>query len=143
MTEHKVNRSLAINRLIEAFQSEPKVSSNLSPLNNGKVQSCEVPCYSRYEHEGEYFCVNRKAHAQQLSTLKICSVCQWRLTQEKAIKDGILLRTKYYVICGAKEVEDHKKGLMLYCSKFYQGQWVTPQQCKDAKCLLLKEVKTT
>lgn len=139
MEKHKVNRNLAINQLIEKSQSEPQQSN--SPFS--EPLDAEVPCYTRYEHEGEYFCVNRKAHAQQLPTLKICSVCQWRLTQEKAIKEGILLRTKYYVICGAKEVQDHKKGLLLYCSKFYQGQWVTPQQCKDAKCHLLKEVKTT
>lgn len=140
LKEHpKFNQTEAINYALEAFQSEPQQSdSSFSP-----TLDTEVPCFSRYEHEGEYFCVNRKAHAQKLETLKICAVCQWRLTQEKAIKDGLLLRTKHYVICGAKEHHDKKKGLMLYCSKFYQGQWVTPEQCKDAKCILLKEVKTT
>lgn len=100
-------------------------------------------CLSRFEHEGEYFCVNRKAHAQKLVTLKICSKCQWKLTKEKAEGTGLLLRTRYYTTCGAKQHHDKKKGLMLYCSKHFQGQWVTPQDCKTAKCLHLKEVKTT
>ena len=97
------------------------------------------PCLARFEDDGEFYCVNRKANAMQLSTLKICGSCQWRIEKDTTK----LVKKKFIAMCGAKEHIDKKKGLMLYCEKHFQGQWVTPQDCKTAKCLDLKEMKTT
>ena len=103
----------------------------------------KYPCLSRYEDEGFFWCWIRKAYVRKLSTLKICSVCHDRLTTQKALREGLMLTTRMYPACGAKEYQDRKKGLMLYCRRFYGGQWVTLEQCKTAKCRDLKEVKTT
>lgn len=98
----------------------------------------KYPCLSRFKHEGSFFCVPRKGKAIRLETLKICSACSGRLVKESEVE---VLHTRQYMTCGAKEKYDKKKGLMFYCEKDFQGQYVTLKDCKTTKCTFLKEVK--
>ena len=133
-----------LNKLLDSFMSK---SSSQTVKAKHKTRHADLakdlPCYSRFEDEGFYFCVTHKGHIRPLSTLKICGACLNRITQERAQKEELILKTRYYVTCGARPYPDPKKGLMLYCSKHFQGQWVTPQDCQNAKCGYVKEVQTT
>lgn len=100
----------------------------------------KYPCLARYEENGEFYCVNQRAKSMVINTLKICKACRWRINEDTP---EWKLKKKVFVTCGAREHYDKKKGLMLYCSKHFQGQWITPQNCKDAKCPYVKEVQTT
>ena len=105
------------------------------------VLDSEIPCFCRYEHNGLLWCANRPPpNSGKITTLKRCGACLKRITKDK-ISSGLRVKTRYYATCGAKEHYDKKKGQMLYCSKQFQGQWVTPKDCQNAKCLDLKEVK--
>ena len=107
----------------------------------------KTPCFSRYEDEGLYWCVTKKAHAVKLSTLKICRACPSRLTPERVKAEGIALRTSYYWTCGATERYDEKAGLMLFCKNpmcpvHIRGRWHSTQACVEASCPHMKRVKT-
>ena len=130
-----------IDKLHELLVSQTSVEVSHKPVT---TEASEIPeCLSRYEDEGEYFCVNRKAHGQKLETLKICSKCQWRLTELKVKKEGLYTQTRNFVTCGAREHYDQKKGLMLYCNRKFNGLWITMKTCETRKCEHLKKVQTT
>ena len=131
-----LNSHLASSEIFSPLDS-PKRSEEETFLQETQSVKPQLYCFSRFEHDGEFYCVNRKANAMQLKNLKICGSCQWRVEKETTK----LLKKKFIAMCGAKEHIDEKKGFMLYCSKHFQGQWVTPKDCQTAKCLDLKEVK--
>lgn len=112
------------------------------PQETQSILDSEIPCFCRFEHNGLLWCANRPPpNSGKITTLKRCGACLKRITKDK-ISSGLKVKTRYYTTCGAKEHYDKKKGLMLYCSKHFQGQYVTPKDCLTAKCLDIKEVKT-
>ena len=111
------------------------------PQETQSVSDLEIPCFCRFEHNGLLWCAKSAPKTAKLATLKICKACPKRLTKERIREENLLVQTRYYVTCGAKEHYDKKKGQMLYCEKGYGGQWVTPKDCQTAKCLDIKEVK--
>ena len=119
----------------------PKRQEEGLPQETQSVLDSEIPCFCRFEHNGLLWCAKSAPKTAKLATLKICGACPKRITKERIRQENLLLQTRYYVTCGAKEYHDPKKGLMLYCTKFYQGQYVTPKDCQTAKCLDIKEVK--
>ena len=133
MTESDRYRNF-IDKLYELLVSKSSMEVSEKPVT-------ENPCFCRYEHNGLLWCAKSAPRTVEITTLKICKACLKRITKETSEVQA--LKTHYYTLCGAREHHDKKKGQMLYCSKHFQGQWVTPQDCKTAKCLDLKEVKTT
>ena len=126
---------LEIEKLKQQLVGISADKSNMPSITERELAE-KYPCLSRFEWEAIFYCVSRKAHASVLVTLKICSKCLWRHTDK-----ALTIKRSYFWNCGAKENYDKKKGLMVYCEKHFQGSWVTPQQCKDAKCQLIKEVQ--
>jgi len=127
----KENRKLKeeISKLKQQFQQQE--SDNVT-LEKDLVE--KHPCLSRFVHDDIFYCVPRKATAQQLATLKICSRCQWRHTDQlKTVKKRLFL------LCNPKEHLDKKKGYMVYCKGYFQGSWVTPEDCKRVNCTQVKE----
>jgi len=147
---HLTSRTQVALKICREHQTIPKLNQKIKELIDANELlrqsgiSHETPeCLSRFQHEGDYFCVTKKGTAKKLLTLKICTKCQWRLTEERAKHEGLLLKTKSYVTCEAKEYYDKKKGLMLYCPKHFQGRWITMKECETAKCNYFKQVQTT
>lgn len=127
-----------IEKLKQQLEAFKRVNKETTAIAEKYLTFLErYPCLARFEDNAEFYCVNKRANAIQLKTLKICSGCQWRLTEET----GKFLKRKYILTCGATEHIDKKKGLMVYCEKDFQGSWVTPEDCKTCKCLHVKEVQ--
>lgn len=122
-----------IQKLNQQLEKEEQVN-----LASEKDLAEKYPCLSRFEWEGIFYCVSRKAHASVLATLKICSRCLWRHTDET-----LTVKTRNYLMCRPKETIDPKKGLMVYCEGHFGGSWVTPEDCKRVKCQQVKEVQTS
>ena len=106
----------------------------------------ETPCLCRYEHESNWFCLLKPPTPKKLEHgLKTCQTCQDRLTHEKVQREAIRIEVQRYLMCGAKEVNDRKKGLMVYSTNKacpHKGEWITPHECETAKCHLFKKVET-
>lgn len=104
-----------------------------------------VPCLSRFDFEELYHCGKNAPRVVPLMTLKVCSACRFRVTEEGLAE--LKLREKvtesYYLNCGAKEREGD--GVMLVFSehcpdKMLRSKWHSINACKKSQCPKIRTV---
>lgn len=105
-----------------------------------------VPCLSRFDFEEMYYCGKNAPKIVALPTLKICSACRFRITEEglAELKMRDEVKTSFYLQCGAKERVGLNGEMLVFCDrcpdKFLRGKWHSISSCKSSQCPMLKTV---
>lgn len=126
---------------VEDFR--PQLTEALKEVERLKdVLRKEIECFSRFQHEGQFYCAKNAPKVVVVSTLKICRACRFKITKETLAKE--LPQIHYYYTCGATERLDEKsRTTWLLCKNprcpiELRGKWHTMQQCNAVGCALLK-----
>lgn len=136
-----------IEKLVAGYENSlTKINVKKPMLTQHGDLAESVPCLSRFDFKEMYYCGKNAPKIVALPTLKICSVCRFRITKEglAELKERDEVKTSFYLQCGATERYDEKAGTFVFSNrcpdKMLRGKWHSINACKRSNCPMIKSI---